>query len=526
VSTSAPHRRSWAAVAVVLAVVAFLGVAAVHVVLQRDPMSVVDEHVHYDYALRIHDGVVPYRGLVYSDALVHEWACGVGHEAGAPWTCGDPAVSVNTLPSGKYTTGYIHYPTYFVAADEFRRATAGWFGLQGDAITALRLFSVVGLVIGVLLCLASGRVVGLRGPGLVAASLAPVASSATVLMAVIINPSSFAVACGALVAATGLWWVTRGTGFWALAIAATVGALEATTSSLPGIGFGLAAAVGIWLRWRGRPVAGPWLPRVWHVVVLALITVVPVLVWGRINAARATVPNSAIYGAFPKGTFLDQLSGALVELGPHLPWVNGVQPRLVGTAAAAGATSSFQSAVTLWVGPLVGFTLLLVLIGVVPVRRLAQAGELAAAGAEGERARSSAAAQASQDEPRADEVPPDEVPSDEVDGDEVAGDELSADEPASPDRRTGRPAWSRLLADPLAVVALAQGVVLVAFPPLLRLSNTVVFGINTGIVDRYSLSLAPVLVVVTLALVQRRVFSWLLAVLSLLVTTALAVAVW
>jgi hypothetical protein len=501
--------NAWGAISGVLLVVVLLGAAAVHVVLQRDPMSVVDEHVHYDYALRVHDGTVPYRGMTYSDALVHEWACGVGHEAGAPWTCGDRAVSVDTLPSGKYTTGYIHYPSYFVAADLFRRATAAPFGLQNDAITSLRLFSVVGLVVGVLLCLATGLVMRLRGPALVAASLAPVASSATVLMGVIINPSSFAVACGALVAATGLWWVVRGKGFWMLAVASSVGALEATTSSLPGIGFGLAAALAIWFRRCGTPTAGPWFPRLRHVVVLALITVIPVVVWGQINAARATVPNSAIYGAFPRGGLGSQLAGALMELGPHLPWVSGQQDRLVGVQKLAGVATAFQSAAGNWVGPVVGVALLLTLIGVVPVRRLARVGAMVptesvalAAGPRG-----AGLGVPSMPEAMA------SSPADEV-----------VEEAETPPGASWRDRFARRFTDPIALVALGQGIVLVAFPPLLRLSNTLVFGINTGIVNRYALSLAPVLVVVTLALVKRRAFSWLLAALSVAVTGALAVA--
>ena len=356
-------------IAGVLALTALVAFAALHVVLGREPMSVVDEHVHYDYALRVHQGDVPYRGMVYSDELLQEWACGVGHEAGAPWGCGDGAVSVDTLPSGKYTSGYIHYPSYFVAADLFRRAAAGALGLENDAITALRLSSVVALVAGMVLCLVSGLVLRLRGPALVAAALAPVASSGTFLLGTVVNPSSLAIACGALVAATGLWWVTRGRGFWMLVVASVVAAVEATTASLPGIGFGVAATLAIWLRRRGRPAHGPWSPRVRHVVVLAVVTLLPVLVWGRVNAARATVPNGALYGAYPRGSRWDQLAGAIAELGPHLPWVAGSQDRLVGEGPLAGVATAAQSAVGSWIGIIVGVTLLLLLLGVVPARR-------------------------------------------------------------------------------------------------------------------------------------------------------------
>lgn len=73
-------------------------------------------------------------------------------------------------------------------------------------------------------------------------------------------------------------------------------------------------------------------------------------------------------------------------------------------------------------------------------------------------------------------------------------------------------------------VATAAVLVLWAYPPGLRLTNAVTFGMDVGIVSRYSMSLAPLLVVLALRLVPQRVYAWLLALAGLVMMAAMAYA--
>lgn len=65
----------------VLFVLAF-GAGLLSLSQQRQPLSIVDEHIHFDTAVRASHGEIPWRGALLTDELVQEWACGVGHEAG------------------------------------------------------------------------------------------------------------------------------------------------------------------------------------------------------------------------------------------------------------------------------------------------------------------------------------------------------------------------------------------------------------------------------------------------------------
>ncbi len=443
--------RRWGAAALVVALGALLGLAAVRVVGAEDPLSIVDEHAHLDYALRVHDGVVPLRGMEYDQRVVDEWACGVGHEAGAPWTCGDPAASAATLPSGRYTSGYIHYPTYFVAADGFRRALDAT-GAQLRPLTAYRGFSAVCLVLGVVACAGAARAAGLRGSALVAAALAPSAGGSVLLFGVLVNPVSTAVLCGGLVAWAAVRWVRSGRGFWVVVAASALAAGTAVTSSLPVVAVGAAATFVWWRRRTGRRVDGPWRPHLGHVGLLAAVVLAPVVVWGRVIAARAVVPNAELYGAYPVPPALELLGGGLLELGPHVAWVDPLASRLVGDATVGALARGAAYAATAWLGPVVVVVAVLLLLGVVVVTaRRTPGGE-------------------ARDEPAAS---------------------------VAPASRWAQPA-----------VALVAGTVLalVAHAPLLRISNALTMGIDHPVVARYALALSPLLVLgVLLALRDRRV---------------------
>ena len=111
--------------------------------------------------------------------LVREWACGVGHEAGAAMApCDHPDLGPVSLPSGVHTTGYIHYPTYFVVGEAYR-AVEESVADPDSWVDTYRRYAALVTVAGLLACLAAAWALGLRGAGLVAGTLLPSASSST-----------------------------------------------------------------------------------------------------------------------------------------------------------------------------------------------------------------------------------------------------------------------------------------------------------------------------------------------------------
>ena len=149
-------------------------------------LSVVDEHIHFDTAARATHGEIPWRGALLGQELIDEWSCGVGHEGGAmPYPCGDPRNTADAIPSGKYTTGYIHYPTYFFGAAGFQRV---WAAATGDhsLLNGFRAFSALVLTLGVIACGVMAWLLRLRGPALVAAVTIPVAASSLVYSGTIV----------------------------------------------------------------------------------------------------------------------------------------------------------------------------------------------------------------------------------------------------------------------------------------------------------------------------------------------------
>ena len=240
--TSGSPRRLLSVLALVAAV-AFVTLSMARIAVSGLPLSVVDEHIHLDTAYEVHDGGYPHRGSLMSDAIVQEWACGVGHEAGGTAVpCGDPTLGPDSLPSGRYTSGYIHYPTYFWGGEAFRWLVLPDGGDHG-LVDAYRAWSAVVLGLGLLACAAMGLALGLRGAALWAATLLPVAASGTFLLGTVVNPASTAILCGALIAGAGLAWLRRGRGFWWLALATGFASLTAVTDVLPVGAFLLAVLV-------------------------------------------------------------------------------------------------------------------------------------------------------------------------------------------------------------------------------------------------------------------------------------------
>ena len=224
------------------------------------PMSTVDEHMHLDTHARVHQGGYPHRGSKMSMDVVREWACGVGHEAGAAMApCEHPDLGPQSLPSGIYTSGYIHYPTYFVVGEAYRTVEEA-VASPDSWVDTYRRYAAVLTVLGLLACLAGAWSIGLRGAALVAGTLGPSATASILLYGTIANPQSAGIVAGALIGWAGLRWVLRGGGFWWLAAATALASGVAVTHSLPAGVFMLAIVAAKLLRRTGRRLAGTWDP--------------------------------------------------------------------------------------------------------------------------------------------------------------------------------------------------------------------------------------------------------------------------
>ena len=289
------------------------------------PMSTVDEHMHLDTHAHVHRGTYPHRGSLMTMEVVREWACGVGHEAGAAMApCDDPDLGPNSLPSGIYSSGYIHYPTYFVVAEGYL-AIASALGGGQSFVDPYRHFAALVTGLGVLTCLLAGWRLGFRGSRLLAATFAPSATAAILLYGTIANPQAAAVLTGALIAWTGLRWALGGHGFWWFAAATTFASSVAVVQTLPAGIFMVGMAATLLLRRRGWTVAEPWRPRWWQLLVLTVIVVAPVVAFGRWTEARATIANSELYGFAPFGGLPEAVRGAVWEISIlHTPWYESV----------------------------------------------------------------------------------------------------------------------------------------------------------------------------------------------------------
>lgn len=436
------------------------------------PMSFIDEHTHLDNQFKMHNGTYPYRGALYGNEIINEWACGVGHQAGpVPLACKDPALGADDLISGKYTTGYIHYPTFFVGGEGYRFAADA----VSDArpINVYRSYSALVFILGIVVCgLLSWRL-GLRGAALFAGTFTPIASSQMMLFGTIHNPMSTAVLTGALIAFTSIRWLTTGHGFGWVVASIGAAAVTAVTDSLPGGALLLVVLAALVLRLFGRRVAGPWKPRWWHLVAIALTLVGPIVVFGQFISRRATVADSEIYGGYGFESWTPIVVGAIREMGVfHNPWAevmilevtdnNPVKLAIRAIGYGMPETISFL---------VIGATVLFA------VRALRE---------------------------RRDEGGPVPAP-------------VEADAPSGPSRAVA--------VLPLLAAATLLGMTL--YPPALRLVNAIQAGVDFGIVARYSMSFAPL--VVWLALLGTRqapLFARLLAGVTALGLGALCVQAW
>ncbi len=323
-AASSSRGRSWRTAAALVIGALFVGLFSfglVNISQDGHPLSVIDEHIHFDTSVRAMHGEIPWRGALLGDELIEEWSCGVGHQGGGlPYPCGDPRLDAHSIPSGAYTTGYGHYPTYFFAAAGFTAVLDAITG-STDLLDGFRAFSATTMIIGVLLCGVFAWALGLRGAAFLAALSVPVAASMVVFTGTIVNPSSTSVLSGALIGGTCLLWMKRGKGFTWVAIAIGFCSAIAVTSSLPAGGVLIAMLIVLVGRRWGLVTTPAWNPRWWQFAVLWALVLAPIVLWGRVISARATVPDSLLYGFIPPSGRTDILLNAIRELFLlHTPW--------------------------------------------------------------------------------------------------------------------------------------------------------------------------------------------------------------
>jgi hypothetical protein len=216
-----------------------------------------------------------------------------------------------------------------------------------------------------------------------------------------------------------------------------------------------------------------------------VVLVAPILAFGQVIARRATVPDTALYGGFGFESWTPVLVGSVRELSVlHDPWREELSLEVTDNDTSSLFIRALGYGIPDWVGVLVLGGVLLVAFG------LGRA----------------ALRRTTADRPA------------DPDGATDAG--TSADPAAAPAQPTRRVRTIGVLA-----AALIVGILL--YPPALRLSNALTAGVDNGIVARYSIAFAPLLVwVALLATRDLRGYSRLLAGLGLLSVTALCVSAW
>lgn len=450
-------------------VLLFLGASLVIVASSDHPMSFLDEHVHYDTALKMQRGELSYRGALYEEEVVTEWACGVGHEAGGlVHGCGDPRLNVRDVTSGQYTTGYIHYPTYFLGAAAFRGVVDTVMGPRFD-LTVYRVFSALVMWAGLVACGVFAYALGLRRWALLAAVTVPASATSILVMGTMVTPNSTSLLAGALIAGTGMLWIKRGRGFIWLACSAAFGASTAVINSLPLGGFLFLIVLAVIGSARGWRLPGAWRPRLWHAITLGVIIVLPVFLWGRYISATATASNADVYGPYQLTGWKSVFVGLVQELFAfHSPWTDWSMGMPPGNGLVSKALRAAAAGIPLWVTIIVvGIVILAIVMRILGV----------------------------------------EAPT------EIVAPPGSIDDAG--------PRWF----DAHRVLAAGTMITLILYPVALRFSNALTFGIDYGIVTRYSMAFAPLLVLLALTMVRNKPTHVVLAVVGTVGAVATA-GVW
>lgn len=441
--------RFTAVAAFVLTIVSFSSMGAM--AIAGMPLSLVDEHIHLDYAVTLQGGNLPYRGAEISDGVVEEWLCGVGHVAGSPAPCSNlQNFEKADLPSGKFSTAYIHFPTYFWAAITFSNAIVSVFPGHLDFLDGLRLFSALLSALGVGIVIVFAGLLGAPRSMQLVAGLLTLSASSLYFFGTVVNPSSAALLTGSLVAGTGMLWLRRGKGFIWLALSTALAGSIAFILTLPSIAFAIFIAV-VLLRKRFKRVDSVTTKSqlaIFHwrqPLILLMLGFVPLFAWVAQISARATVPNSELYGFAPIPGKMALLVNVLSEAFKlHSPWfVYEESPALTNVVSFSRIMSA---GIPFWLTTLIVGSLVFYLAYQIFER---------------------------------------------------------------PEAVSSRPI-SALPGVPLLVASALF--VLVSYPVILRAANAIVSGFDYPIVERYSMGLAPMLILLAVLSVRARFHAWILGV--------------
>ncbi len=111
-----------------------------------------DEHTHLDTQFKVHHGHYPFpRDLMGTRSSTNGPAASATSRVPTLAPCGDPSLSAESLPSGKYTSGYIHYPTYFLGGEAFRLVADTVLG-DREPIDLYREYSALWMSLALALC--------------------------------------------------------------------------------------------------------------------------------------------------------------------------------------------------------------------------------------------------------------------------------------------------------------------------------------------------------------------------------------
>jgi len=288
-----------------------------------------------------------------------------------------------------------------------------------------------------------------------------------------VNPGSTTILTGVLVGGTGLLWIRRDRGYVWFALSVALSSGVAVTSSLPAGGFLIAMLVVLIGRRFWPEVAKGWTPRWWQLTVTAVLVIIPVIVWGRVIAARATIANDVLYGFIPPSGKQDIIVGAVQELSSlHTPWRETLGIKGEPEIFLARVVHAFSLGGPTWITVVVFGGLVISLFFAAGQRRTASS-------------------------------------STALDDSEFEWTRFS----------TIASSWTAL-----QWVILGSLLTVVLYPPALRVSNWLNFGFDYPIVDRYSSALAPILGFILIVLIRNRALAWSLGATAVLVAVGTVAA--
>ncbi len=279
------------------------------------PLSIIDEHVHLDYVIKISEGRLPVQGDTYADAVMSEWICGVGHEAGAPFTCDDSSARMEDFPSGELSTAHIHYPTYYL----------GVFGLSKlfgflEPIDSYRFASSLIYIAGLLMLAFLSSYATRSWWKMHGIFSLPIATTSLIGMGTRINPSAAILLFASLQALTFLRFYRQPTiaRFWIFTAASAAAVSVLSIFLIPVLAISLFLLISIRLV---RHSSKELVIGIRHLFLYVVSCLIPVLVWSIYLSESKILEQSDIYNFSLVENLTSLISNLIYELfSLHSPW--------------------------------------------------------------------------------------------------------------------------------------------------------------------------------------------------------------